>query len=346
MIDFVIENGILKRCVVSDEECARVVVPENVREIGAYAFSGCEIASVVIPPSVERVCGKAFEGCGALAFADISACEVCAVPAMLTILRSGVKRISGSSEKVRAFSEIRGANGAPVIKGGAWFSPIAVLSDSVCEIGENSFCDMALAAVGENTPAADCLGKNRISPDEVKKALQDMLKDFSVNISAAEKEAAAYSRDLDTAKAKLEQLRIAENDRISAVKEEILSENEQLSRELSAVTAEAEEIARELSALRKQLSGTFALAAKKKNELKMQISEAEAELSEKKLRINTLPIKIHANEVEIENPLGNAQIEQAEKRVEKLLAGMEHNLRMKRLLEQRAAIINEQLDAF
>ena len=345
MIDFVIENGILKRCTVSDESCARVVVPDCVSEISSHAFSGSEIASVVIPATVKRVCEKAFDGCGALALADIAAEEVCAVPALVLILRDGVKRLCASSEKTRAFSEICGANGAPVIKGGARFLPIAAVADSVCEIGENFFCDMASAAASDGSFAAGYAKENRLPLVELNSALEGQLSDFARNISAAEKEAAAYRRDLEAARTSLEALRTAEADRLAAVKDELLSENERLSRELEEVTAEAEEISREISALRKELSGTFALAAKKKNELKEQIAEAEARLDAKRLRINTLPVKIHANEVEIENPLENSRIAQPEKRVEKLLAGMEHNLRMKSLLEQRAAIVQGQLDA-
>ena len=59
---FQIENNVLIRC---NKDARKVVIPEEVTEIGDYAFYCCfNLVSVTIPKGVKRIGKKAFFGCG------------------------------------------------------------------------------------------------------------------------------------------------------------------------------------------------------------------------------------------------------------------------------------------
>lgn len=340
MVDFQIENGVLKKCTISEEECAEVVIPAEVTEIAANAFGKCEaMGAVVVPETVKRIAENAFDGCTALAAADIAAEETCAVPAMLLILRESVKKLGGSAEKLRALSAVRDVRGLPVVRGGMFMRPVAAVKGDLSEIGENAFCEMTVVCAEENSAAAAYARENKHSVESnAESAMAAQMKSYDRNIEAVKKELSGYARDLEAAKSDLQKILKDEEARLSAAKDELLAENARMEEELQSEKQTAAEIEQEILELKRELSGTFALAVKKKNELKEEIEQAEARLSKHKLRINTLPIKIHANEVEIENPLANEHISFVEKRIEKLNGGVEFYTKTLALIERRKEI--------
>ena len=64
MTDYIIEKGTLKQYAGTDAE---VSIPDDVVEIGDYAFQGnTQINTVTIPKSVKRIGEGAFSGCSSL----------------------------------------------------------------------------------------------------------------------------------------------------------------------------------------------------------------------------------------------------------------------------------------
>jgi hypothetical protein len=106
------------------------VIPEGVKEIGQWAFSGCiGLASVVIPESVEKIGGQAFSGCSSLASV--------AIP-------EGVKEIGAnafygcSSLASVAIPESVQVIGKSAFEGCGSLTEI-VISNSIVETGEGAF---------------------------------------------------------------------------------------------------------------------------------------------------------------------------------------------------------------
>ena len=65
------EHGILKKYFPQPEE-TEIIIPENIKIIAPYAFSGCEnLYSVRIPEGVESIEKRAFQKCKNLLFVSL-----------------------------------------------------------------------------------------------------------------------------------------------------------------------------------------------------------------------------------------------------------------------------------
>lgn len=64
---FEIQNGVLAKCRMSEEENVTVTIPDGVTSIGKDACWGCDaLKSITIPDSVISIGDKVFAGCTAL----------------------------------------------------------------------------------------------------------------------------------------------------------------------------------------------------------------------------------------------------------------------------------------
>ncbi|MCQ2593480.1 MAG: leucine-rich repeat domain-containing protein [Treponema sp.] len=62
------ENGLmintkLKTVLYADKSVSKVIIPDGIKKIGAYAFAGLNVESVTIPESVKEIGFQAFAGC-------------------------------------------------------------------------------------------------------------------------------------------------------------------------------------------------------------------------------------------------------------------------------------------
>ena len=69
IMEFCIENGVLRDFIDDEEWHTRIIIPDGVRVIGEAAFAGNEyLYHVVIPDTVERIERDAFQNCYSLSY--------------------------------------------------------------------------------------------------------------------------------------------------------------------------------------------------------------------------------------------------------------------------------------
>ncbi len=303
MSDFKTENGILKYAENKDMLCA--VIPEEIKQVSDGAFSRC----------------------GSLCVAEVHSEEVAGyIPAGVLILHREVKKLSGGSCAVeKPFSFVREFFHDRPVDGGVRLSPIVYIPEGLAPSEDFSVPSTAVICAPEGSAGERFAREHslRYEPD-LRKALERLLRDIGRNISACEKRKAAFERDLKRAQADGEKLVQAEQQRLEAQREQLNAEIERFREQLEQEKSRAEELTEQERSTEKDLSDTFFLNKRRKDELTAELEEIRSELTAVRLRVNTLPVKIHALEVELDNPLANEVLRQAKERCEKLSAGAEH----------------------
>lgn len=303
-------------------------------------------AFIEVPPDIRTVAAGAFSGFTGLCLADVYAQEVQGyIPADVLILHEGVKKLGADGEIKKAekpLSFVREYKTPTPVKGGAILYPIIVMPDSLTEFGGIDLPGGVTVIASEGS-AAERFAQERgfYCARELKPFLKKQAAAYDRNIAACEKRAAVFRKDLADAQREHTELINSEVSRKqeerSRLEREIAEGNERLER----AKERAEELERQVKEKEKERSGAFFLDMKKKNELAAEIEELNALLTEKRLEVNTLPVKIHAAQVELDNPLANERIQRAEERCRRLAEGAEHFERTAARLTELAKLLRE-----
>lgn len=315
-------------------------------------------AYIEVPPEIKTVAAGAFSGFAGLCLADIYAEDVQGyIPADVLILHEGVKKLGADGEITKAekpqttgkpqnaekpLSFVREYKTPTPVKGGAILYPIIVMPDSLCEFGGIDLPGGVTVIASEGS-AAERFAKERgfYCARELKPFLAKQAAAYDRNIAACEKRAAAFRKDLADAQREHAELINGEDSRKqeerARLEREIAEGNERLER----AKERAAELEKQVKEKEKQRTGAFFLDMRKKNELAAEIEELNALLTEKRLEVNTLPVKIHAAQVELDNPLANEKIKRAEERCRRLAEGAEHFERTAARLKELAKLLRE-----
>lgn len=319
-MEYRIENGVLKEA--RDKSMM-------------YAEVGAEVSVVE---------EDAFLGCGALCLAQVSAEEIrgC-VAAGALILRDGVKRLKGGEyEPERPMSALREFSHEQPIKGGAKILPIVAIPATVTEIGEGAIPAGATIVAPAGSFAEEYANRNGFNcTDDLKSALDRQISRYERNVGACGARAAVYAKEKEKANAEYLALMAGEEQRLAAERGRLESEIARLSEELSREKERVSELSEQLRAAEKELSGTFFMNRRKKDELSAEIAELSEQLTQSQLRVNTIPVKIHAAEVELAAPMANERTEKAKARLENLSAGVRHFEELSEKCAQMAEILRK-----
>lgn len=319
-MEYRIENGVLK------EACDKSMM---------YAEVGTDVSAVE---------EDAFLGCGALCLAEVSAEEIrgC-IAAGALILRDGVKRLPGGEyEPERPMSALREYSHEQPIKGGATILPIVAIPASVTEIGEGAIPAGATIIASAGSFAEEYAKQHGLKcTDDLKSALERQISRYERNVGVCRSRAAVYAKDKEKASAEYAALVAAEEQRLAEERGRLEGEIARLTEELSQEKERVSELSEQIRAAEKELSVTFFMNRRKKDELSAEIAELNEQLTQSQLRVNTIPVKIHATEVELNAPMANERIEKAKARCESLAAGVRHFEELSEKCEQMAEILRK-----